>query len=117
MYYNRINMQRWITTSHEKKLLIIITVVLFLFTAMVLSITQNGWGMYVRLALSFWEGRLSMDPNYIDTNHLQDLSYYNGRLYSPLGVFPALIFMPLVFFWGTSLNLQIIMLALTAANF
>lgn len=81
---------------------------------LVINLVINTDQQFTLLAHSFLKGNLDLDFAKYTAN---DLSFYNGKYYFPLGPFPAFLLVPFVFIFGTSFLQGFIQFPLNILNF
>lgn len=100
-----------------KKKNFLILVLIFLISLSVYFLSnikpQDWYKHYVYLASSFLQGRFDL-PNLPSFYH--DKVIFNGKIYIPFPPAPALILMPVVAIFGTSLNQSYISMIIGAIN-
>lgn len=79
-----------------------------------INLAVNTDQQFIVLTQSFLGGHLNLDFSKFSLN---DLSYYNGHYYWPLGPFPTIFLMPIVSLVGTNVVQGIVQFPLNVLNF
>lgn len=100
----------------KKLLLILMCIVGFTFLAS-FSLSVSEHQHFVQLTNSFLSGDLYFKQIPDKVDGYADTSYFNGKYFWPLGVFPSILLIPFVSLFGTSFRQGFISLPLTILNF